>query len=252
MRDALGAPQTILVIGGTSEIGLAIVRAFLAHRPADVLLAGRDQARLAEAASGLRAAGARSAGAIAFDALDTEDHEAFAARCFDALGDVDVVVVAVGLLGDERAAGDAMQTRAIVETNFLGLVSAIGPVAARLREQGHGALVALSSVAVVRPRAANFVYGAAKAGFDYFVRGLAEQLHGSGVRVLVVRPGFVRTRMTQGLRPAPFSVGPDAVGAAVVGGLRRGAGVTWVPGTLRWVMAAVWTLPPSLFRRIAR
>ncbi len=110
----------------------------------------------------------------------------------------------------------------------------------------------LSSVAAERPRRANFVYGSAKAGLDAFGRGLGEALRPDGVRVLVLRPGFVRTRMTAGLRPAPFSVDPEAVAAVAVDALRRGDEVAWVPAALRWVMLAARALPAPLFRRIQR
>ena len=117
--------------------------------------------------------------------------------------------------------------------------------------QAHGTLIVLSSVAAERPRRSNFVYGASKAGLDAFAQGLGDALAGTGVDVMVVRPGFVRTKMTAGLKPAPLSTTPDAVAGAIVDGLRRGAHTVWVPPALRSVMSIVRHLPRPLFRRLS-
>src|SRR5207249_9228805 len=111
------------------------------------------------------------------------------------------------------------------------------------RAQGTGELVVFSSVAGVRVRRANYVYGSAKAGLDGFASGLADALHGSGVRLLLVRPGFVIGRMTDGMSPAPLSSTPDQVADATVAALRRGRTEVWVPGLLRYVFAVMRVLP---------
>jgi decaprenylphospho-beta-D-erythro-pentofuranosid-2-ulose 2-reductase len=111
-------------------------------------------------------------------------------------------------------------------------------------------MIVLSSVAAERPRAANAVYGAAKAGLDSLAQGLADAGHGTGPRVLVVRPGFVKTRMTAGLRPAPFATTPEAVAEATVRALRGRAHTVWVPAVLRLVFAVLRHLPRPLFRRL--
>jgi decaprenylphospho-beta-D-erythro-pentofuranosid-2-ulose 2-reductase len=123
-------------------------------------------------------------------------------------------------------------------------------LARRLRAQGHGTLVVLSSVAGERVRAANFVYGSTKAGIDGFCQGLGDALHGSGVRVLIVRPGFVPTKMTAGRDKAPFSTTPDGVAEVVMRGLERGAETVWAPPVLRVVMAVARHLPRPVFRRL--
>jgi len=129
-------------------------------------------------------------------------------------------------------------------------VSALTVVAKRLRAQGHGTIVVLSSVAAQRPRRSNYLYGASKAGLDAFARGLQLSLAESGVRVLVVRPGFVRTAMTAGLRPAPFSVGPERVATEIVAALQRGDELIWVPPLLRAVMWLLLVLPRRLMQRL--
>lgn len=252
MKDALGALQSVLVLGGTSEIGLAIARDLARPRSATVVLAGRDQAGLDKAAAGLSTAGAGWVETLHFDAADTEAHDAViadAARL--AGGDLDVVVVAFGLLGDQDTdeAGGPGAVR-VATTNYVGAVSA-GLAAARvLRAQGHGTIVALSSVAGERVRRANFIYGSSKAGMDGFYQGLGDALAGSGAGVLIVRPGFVRTRMTAGMAEAPLATTADAVAEATVAALRAGRPVVWVPAPLRLVFAVFRHLPRPVWRRI--
>jgi decaprenylphospho-beta-D-erythro-pentofuranosid-2-ulose 2-reductase len=251
MKDALGAVQSLLVLGGTSEIGLAIARELAAPRKAKVVLAGRKADALTTAAGELSAGTGSSVETVLFDADDTASHEQFVADVFDAHGDIDVVVVAFGVLGDQKAAeADAQAAAEVAHTNYVGAVSVMTAVARRLREQGHGELVVLSSVAGERARKSNFVYGSSKAGMDAFAQGLADSLVGSGVHVLVVRPGFVTTKMTAGMDPAPLSTTPDAVAKAVVAAIRKGSDTVWVPGPLRYVMAAVRHLPRPVFRRL--
>ncbi|MFF8286038.1 decaprenylphospho-beta-D-erythro-pentofuranosid-2-ulose 2-reductase [Streptomyces albus] len=255
MKDAFGSPQSLLVLGGTSDIALATVRRFLARRTRTVWLAGRPGPRLDEAAAALRreatAHGAQATvRTVAFDALACESHEEVLGKVF-AEGDIDVVLLAFGVLGDQRAdEQDPTAAVRVVRTNYVGAVSA-GLVCARaLRTQGHGSLVVLSSVAGVRARRANFLYGSSKAGLDAFAQGLSDALHGTGAHVLVVRPGFVHTRMTAGLPAAPLATTPGAVADAVVQGVRRRAGTVWVPGALGPLMSLLRLLPRPLFRRL--
>jgi decaprenylphospho-beta-D-erythro-pentofuranosid-2-ulose 2-reductase len=138
----------------------------------------------------------------------------------------------------------------VLDVNVVGAGSLLLHSTRALREQGHGSLVVLSSVAAERARASNAVYCASKAGLDVLAQGLADALAGTQVRVLVVRPGFVTTRMTRGLPVPPLSSDPQSVARATVEGLERGATVVWVPGVLRWVMAVLRLLPRPLFRRL--
>ncbi|MGV9496725.1 decaprenylphospho-beta-D-erythro-pentofuranosid-2-ulose 2-reductase [Streptomyces sp. NPDC003642] len=249
MKDAFGLPQSLLVLGGTSEIALATARRLIARRTRTVWLAGRPSPALEEAAGQLRGLGA-DVHTVAFDALDPASHEAVLGKVF-AEGDIDLVLLAFGLLGDQ--ARDEREPEAAVrvaQTNYTGAVSA-GLVCARsLQSQGHGSLVVMSSVAGERARRANFIYGSSKAGLDAFAQGLGDALHGTGVHVMVVRPGFVRTRMTAGLPEAPLGTTPEAVATAVELGLRRRSETVWVPGALRVVMAALRHLPRGVFRRL--
>jgi decaprenylphospho-beta-D-erythro-pentofuranosid-2-ulose 2-reductase len=161
------------------------------------------------------------------------------------------VLVAFGVLGDQaRAEHDPAAALEIVQTNFTGAVSVSVPLVSRLKQQGHGTLVLLSSVAGERVRRSNFVYGASKAGIDGFYQGLAASLATSGVHVMIVRPGFVHTKMTAGLKAAPLSVTPDDVATAIVRGIVRNRDVVWVPPAMRYVMAVLRHVPGAVFRRL--
>ena len=187
----------------------------------------------------------------AFDALDRESHPAFVERCWAEHGDIDLVLVAFGVLGDQDVAEhDTTEALRIIDTNFTGAVSVLVPIAERLRSQGHGTIVVLSSVAGERARRSNFVYGSSKAGLDAFCQGLGDALVGTGVRMVIVRPGFVHSRMTEGLDPAPLSTTPDAVAQAILDGLARDREIIWVPAALRGVMSGLRHVPRPVFRRL--
>lgn len=252
MKDALGAVQSILVLGGTSEIGVAIAEKLAAPRHATVVLAGRNPEQLESAAREVREAGAGRAETLRFDAHDTGEHEAIIAKAAGLVGgDLDVVVFAFGLLGDQEAdeqGGEGAVQLAV--TNYVGVVSAGLAAARALKAQGHGTLVFLSSVAGERVRRANFIYGSSKAGMDGFAQGLGDALAGTGVQVLIVRPGFVRTKMTAGMKEAPFSTSADAVADATAKAVASGKEVIWVPGLLRLVFAAFRHLPRAVWRKL--
>ncbi|MDP9342812.1 MAG: decaprenylphospho-beta-D-erythro-pentofuranosid-2-ulose 2-reductase [Actinomycetota bacterium] len=251
MRDGLGSMQSLLVLGGGSDIGLATARAMVADRTRTVVLAARKPERLEPAVHDLRGRGATRVEALEFDARDYERHPGFVDAVFERFGDLDVVLVAFGVLGDQEAAErDPQAALDVMATNFLGAVSVLIPVAGRMVQQGHGSIVVLSSVAGERARKSNFVYGASKAGLDAFAQGLGDRLAGTGVHVLVVRPGFVRTKMTAGRKPLPLSTTPQEVAGAVVQGLRRDAHTVWVPPALRVAMFGLRHLPRPVFRRI--
>lgn len=252
MKDALGAVQTVLVLGGTSEIALATVRRLARDRCRRVVLAVRDPEAAAPVADALRAEGLDEVHLIAFDARDPAGHTAVIEEAAGLLGDLDLVLSAFGVLGDQAAFdADPASAAEAVGVNMAGAVSSGLAAANRLREQGHGILVVISSVAGERVRAENLVYGATKAGLDGFAQGLGDALQGTGARVMVVRPGFVHTRMTEGLEPAPFSTTPEAVAEEIAKGLAKGSEVVWAPPILRYVFSAMRHLPRPLWRKVS-
>ncbi len=249
MIDALGSVGSLLLVGGTSDIAVATARRYLTERPLRVVLAARDTPRRSAVAEELTAGGARVP-VVAFDADDPESPARMVAEAA-AAGDIDVAVVALGELGDaEQLRTDSDAVAGLGRVNYVVPAVVGTELATRMRHQGHGVIVALSSVAGERARASNFVYGSTKAGLDAFYSGLADSLVGTGVSVLVVRPGFVRSKMTAGLADAPLATTPEAVAEAIVTGVRKGRHTVWVPGAMRWVMSGLRHTPRSIFRRL--
>jgi decaprenylphospho-beta-D-erythro-pentofuranosid-2-ulose 2-reductase len=243
--------RRVLLIGGTSEIGLAIVTRLAAAGPVAPYLLGRDPDALTLALEHLAAAGCAEGQSAIVEAADIEAHPAVIAEAFASHGGFDVVVLAVGVLGGQEGLdADRDRTIEIMRTNFLGAGSLLIEAMRALRSSGGGRLVVLSSVAAERPRASLAAYGASKAGLDALAQGLADADAGSGVRVIVVRPGFVKTKMTAGLPSPPFATTPEAVAQATVGALGGSAHTIWVPSGLRFVFAVLRHLPRPLFRRL--
>ena len=243
--------ETIVILGGRSEIGIAVARRLA--EGATVVLAARRCDDLAAEVQAVRDAGAAAVDTVEFDADDLPAQRGVLDDVARRHGPLDVVVVAFGILGDQaRAERDAEHARAIVHTDYVAHVTVLTHLAEILRAQGSGTLVVFSSVAGARVRRANYVYGSAKAGLDGFASGLADALHGSGVRLLLVRPGFVIGRMTEGMAPAPFSSTPDAVADATVAALRAARAEVWVPRALRPIFAVARHAPRALWRRMPR
>jgi decaprenylphospho-beta-D-erythro-pentofuranosid-2-ulose 2-reductase len=246
----------VLLLGGTSEIGLAILAALRLAPDTEIILAGRDPQRLAAAGKSL----GRPVTVAQYDALDSGTHQAFTEEIC-AGGVPDLVIAATGvLIPQNRIEQDVSLAATMIDTNFTGHVTVLLAFGEAMRRRGSGTIVVLSSVAAVRPRKFNSVYGATKAALDAFARGYADSLHGTGVRVLLVRPGFVIGRMTSGMKPAPLATTPEGVGAAVARALRsqgwgaqgRGGGksVVWVPGPLVGLATAMKLVPRPIWRRL--
>jgi len=249
MLDALGTPQNLLLLGGTSEIALALATRYLERGPLRVVVAARPSPVQDRAQAALSEQGA-SVEVVDFDARDTASHRGVVEQA-SAGGDIDVALVAFGVLGDEeRAWQDHEAAVELAEVNYVGAVSVGVLLGERMRKQGHGVVVALSSVAGERVRRSNFVYGSPKAGMDGFYLGLGEALAADGVRVVVLRPGFVRTKMTAGREAAPLAVTADQVADAIVDAIAKRRALVWVPGSLRAVMSGLRHVPRPVFRRL--
>jgi decaprenylphospho-beta-D-erythro-pentofuranosid-2-ulose 2-reductase len=251
MQDALGSVQSVLVLGAASEIAAATCRRLVAGGATRFVLAARDTASVAALADELRDGGAADVHVEAFDAAALDTHEDFVGRCVARLGDVDVVLLAFGLLGDqEQLSQDRAATVELVTVNYVGAVSVLVPLAQQLRDQGHGRIVVLSTVAAERPRRSLYTYSSSKAGLDWFAQGLGEELRGTGAGVVIVRPGFVKTKMTAHLDDAPLACTADDVADAVADALARNREIVWVPGAMRWVMSGLRHTPRPVFRRL--
>src|ERR1700736_6093320 len=249
--DAVGNPQTILLLGGTSEIGLAICERYLRNAHARIVLADLpDHPRKDEAVAQMKAAGAKSVEWIDFDGVDTEGHPKVIDAAF-AHGDVDVAIVAFGLLGDaEELWQNQRKAVQIAEINYTAAISVGVLLGEKMRAQGFGQIIAMSSAAGERVRRSNFVYGSTKAGLDGFYLGLGEALKPSGVRVLVIRPGQVRTRMIAHSKEAPRTVDKECVASRAVTASARGKELVWARGAFRYGMMVLRHIPRQIFRKL--
>lgn len=241
----------VLILGGRSEIGIEL--ALRLAPGAAVVLAARSADQLVEQVSVVRAAGAAAVYTREFDADNLDSHGPLVASIIADYGPIDTAVLAFGILGDQaRAETDAGHAVAVVHTDYVAQVSLLTHLAVAMRQAGRGSLVVFSSVAGVRVRRANYVYGSAKAGLDGFASGLADALHGTGVRLLIVRPGFVTGRMTHGMRPAPLPSTPAQVAAATARALAKRRRTVWIPSVLQPLFVCARMLPQLVWRRMPR
>jgi decaprenylphospho-beta-D-erythro-pentofuranosid-2-ulose 2-reductase len=250
MNNAFGEAQHIVLLGGTSDIGLAIVGELISPATRVVSLGCRDVGTGEALAVALRSRGP-AVEVVHFDACAPDTHQSIIDAMVARHGDIDVAIFAFGVLGEQQQFdADPSAAARAVTTNYVGAVSSGLAVANVIRRQGHGALIFMSSVAGERVRSANFVYGSSKAGLDGFAQGLADALAPLGGRVLVVRPGFVHSAMTAGMKAVPFSTTPDVVARQTVKALKAGRHTVWVPGVLRLVFGVFRHLPRPLWRRL--
>ncbi|MCX6488061.1 MAG: SDR family NAD(P)-dependent oxidoreductase [Mycobacterium sp.] len=252
MKDTADTAGGVVVIfGGRSEIGVELATRLAPG--STVVLAARTADRLDDQVAAVRAAGARAVHTVEFDADDLASHGPLVDKLVGEYGAIGTAVLTFGVLGDQvRAEADPAHAVAIVHTDYVAQISLLTLLATAMRDAGRGSMVVFSSVAGVRVRRANYVYGSAKAGLDGFASGLSDALHGTGVRLLIVRPGFVIGRMTDGMDPAPLSSTPAQVAAATARALTRGRRTVWVPWALRPLFFGLRLLPQGLWRRMPR
>lgn len=251
MINAVGNPQTVLLLGGTSEIGLAICEEYLKKAPLRVILAAlpNDPGRDAAVAQ-MKAAGATQVDLIDFDALDTDGHPKVIDEAFSQ-GDVDVAIVAFALDGDAEELWQNQRKAVLVaNVNYTASVSVGVLLGEKMKAQGFGRIVAMSSVAGERVKRANFVYGSTKAGLDGFYLGLGEALAPFGPKVTVVRPGMVRTKFSAHVKEAPLTVNKEIVAELAVAASDKGKEIVWTPGPWRFVMMALRHVPRAIFRKL--
>jgi decaprenylphospho-beta-D-erythro-pentofuranosid-2-ulose 2-reductase len=244
-------PDTVLVLGAGSAIARSLASRLLHHRTAKLILAARRPAELEPWMDELRSACHElQVCPLTFDASDVDSHRGFVDEIWNDAHRVDLVLFAFGIMGNEESADRRADALRVASTNYLGAVSLLRLVADRLTAQGQGRIVVLSSAAARLPRPGQAAYASSKAGLDSFAQGLALELHGCGVAMTIVRPGFVHTPMTRGMRPPRFATTADEVAQDTVRGLERGAGVVWSPPAVRWMTTAAAVLPVAIYRRI--
>jgi len=252
MENAFGQPQTLVVLGGTSDIARGLTKRLAAARAHTIVLAARSRALLDEASEEATAHGAANVDTVVFDANDVADAQRVVTECFEKVdGPVDLVVMALGLMGDQfKKEDDAALAAEIANVNFAWPVAALAETRRRLVAQGSGRILVISSVAAVRVRRNLYLYGGAKAGLDRLCQGMADSLEGTGVRLQLLRPGVVRTRMAEGLPNVPFTTDVDEVVTNILKGLANGDAVIWSPPILRYIFLVLEHLPKALWRKV--
>jgi decaprenylphospho-beta-D-erythro-pentofuranosid-2-ulose 2-reductase len=241
----------VLLIGATSAIAESFARR-MAARGATLLLAGRDGARLDAIAADLRVRGATAVRTALLDVTRLDQHERIVDEARQALGRIDVAVLAHGTLPDQRACeASPAQTVAEMNTNFIGTVSLLTVLANVMHAQRGGTIAVVTSVAGDRGRRSNYVYGAAKGGVSRFLQGLRHRLRAVGVRVIDVKPGFVDTPMTRDFPKGRLWATPARVARDIERAIDRGSDEIYTPWFWRWIMLVVRLLPNALFHRTA-
>ena len=241
--------KSVLLVGGTSTIGLAIVRELARHSElSKVTLAGRQSRILNETLDALQKEMPDTL--VEFVEMDLTQTGTLCAKVQKVIQttETDIVLMAAGVLPTNQ--GDTNQVLAAVKINYLGPLEVCSQVIESFKSKGKGTLVVLSSVAAIRPRSDNYLYGSTKSGLDFWARGIAENLRGTAVHVMVVRPGMVETKMSQGMERAPMTCLPEDVALAVVAGLKKNSTVVWVPGKIKVLITLVNILPLFLYRRL--
>lgn len=251
MINAVGTPQTLLLLGGTSEIGLAICAEYLKKGSLRVILAALPGDPLREqSVTLLKEAGASSVDVIDFDALDTDSHPKVIDAAFSG-GDVDIAIVAFALDGDpEELWQNQAKAVRVAQVNYTASVSVGVLLGEKLKNQGFGQIIVMSSVAGERVRRTNFVYGSTKAGLDGFYLGLGEALRPFGPKVLVIRPGMVRTKFSAHVDEAPMTVDKEDIAVLAVRSATKGKDLVWAPGQFRFVMMILRHIPRAIFRKL--
>lgn len=251
MNNGVGVPQSIVLFGGTSDIGIAILRKIVRPGVTRLVLVSRDVEAANRAVQPIVGDHPDlDVHHVSYDATDPNSTITAVADAVTHAGDIDLAVIAQGVLDDSDFYGDPLSVVPMVQVNFTTTMVIMYALARKMRSQGYGKMVLLSSVAGERVRKANAAYGATKAGIDGFALALDHDLEGSGVSILVVRPGFVESKMTRGLKKVPFSSTPDQVASAVDKGLRSGSRIVWVPTILRPLFMIFRHLPTLVWRRL--
>lgn len=238
----------VLILGAGSDVGIACAEEF-ARNKFDIQLAGRKSDRFEAQCNDLHIKYKVNATAHEFDADVYESHKAFV----DGLGEQpDVVICMIGFLGkQELAQSNFEECHRILSTNYIGAVSVLNQFADRMEEQKSGIIIGVSSVAGERGRMSNYLYGSAKAGFTAYLSGLRNRLFHSKVHVITVKPGFMDTKMTEGLAlPGPLTAKPHQAAKSIFKAFEKKNNTVYILGRWRWVMLVIKSIPEGIFKRL--
>lgn len=241
----------VLIIGATSRIAIETARALLDRGPRQFFLVGRDSERLEATARDLAVRGANGVGTYAMDLTKEDLHLEMFDQARAQLGEIDVVLIAHGTLPDQVACeSNPILTRATFDTNCMSVIALLVPLANYFESRGAGVLAVVSSVAGERGRKSNYTYGAAKAAVTTYMEGLRNRLHGTGVRVVTIKPGMVDTPMTAHLAKSTLLADPARVGVALARTIDQPRDVVYLPGYWRGIMALIRAIPERVFKRL--
>lgn len=249
MLNAFRSPQSVALIGATSDIGQAIIKAMPHENLEWVYAAARDSKRATKSLGDLLPGRTNLVG-INFQAEKTQSNTDLVDQLF-AHGDLDIAIIAIGVLGNDPELDEVSNALEVMNINYVASSHLMLLLAEKMKSQGHGQIEIISSFAQTRPRVDNFIYGSSKAGLDFMARGLNEKLQGTGVSICILRPGFVRTRMTKLMPEAPFSVNADSVGKLAVKLLRDDESIGYAPSILKYVASVFKVLPSSIFGKLS-
>lgn len=250
MLNAFRSPQSVALVGATSEIGQSILKA-LPHENLDTcFVLARQPQRATESMKQFLPSRTRFVN-IQFEAEQTHLHREIVDQLF-LDGDLDIAIIAAGVLGNNPELDEPSNALEVMQVNYVASAHILLLIAEKMKRQGHGQIEIISSFAQTRPRVDNFVYGSSKAGLDFMARGLNDRLKDSGVSIHILRPGFVRTRMTQMMKEAPFSVNKEAVGKVAVNLLKEDETIGYAPTILKWIALVFKGLPANIFIKLSK
>lgn len=251
MNDPFKKPQNVVVLGGNSDIAFAILEELAKHRLEKVVLAGPNQTTLHERASMVSGLGKIEVMVASFDATDLSQVAAQTDLSMSLVPTVDLLIIAAGILGDQSSdESEPMAVSRVLTTNFTGPAVALTAVVEKMKKQGTGSIMVLSSVAGAKVRRSNFIYGSSKAGLDAFALGFSDALWGTPIQITVVRPGFVKTKMTESLKTVPMSTTPEKVAIAALRAMELGKEIVWVPKSFRTIIFGLRHMPRSVNRKL--
>ena len=249
MLNAFHSPQSVAIIGASSEIGQSILKA-MPHENLDTcFVLARNPQLATESISQFLPSRTRFVD-IEFEAGQTQSHRKIVDQLFRD-GDLDIAIIAAGVLGNNPELDESSNALEVMQVNYVASAHILLLIAEKMKMQGHGQIEIISSFAQTRPRIDNFIYGSSKAGLDFMARGLSEALKDTGVSIHILRPGFVRTRMTKMMIDAPFSINKDEVAKVAVKLLKGGETIGYAPPILKWVALVFQVLPANIFRKLS-
>lgn len=240
----------LLILGANSDVAHAVARKFAKEERAHLYLASRDMEILGKRAQDIAARCQVHAESLYFDASDYDSHPNF----YDKLNPKpDGVIVAFGYLGNQKQAQtDFQEASKIIQTNYLGAVSILEIIAADFEKRGHGFIIGISSVAGLRGRQSNYTYGSAKGALTVYLSGLRNRLYKKNIPVITILPGFIRTKMIEGLPTSPLLTSdPNNVARDIYKAFANKKDIVFTGWHWKWIMMIIAMLPEYIFKRIS-